>query len=123
MFEKPVVANEFVITQGEEGDYFYVIEHGLFEIFVNGQLVLEVGNGGSFGELALMYNVSNIYFLIIFFLLNKNQYLIFTCFNRRHVLQLSEQKPMEHYGLLAERHFYVPSLAAFIENAKLMKTF
>ena len=65
MFEKPVVANEFVITQGEEGDYFYVIEHGLFEIFVNGQLVLEIGNGGSFGELALMYNVSNIHFLII----------------------------------------------------------
>ncbi|CAG8444074.1 15314_t:CDS:2 [Funneliformis caledonium] len=56
MFEKPVVANEIVIRQGDEGDYFYVIEHGIFEIFVNGQLVLEVGNGGSFGELALMYN-------------------------------------------------------------------
>uniref|UniRef100_A0A1D1YFA6 cAMP-dependent protein kinase regulatory subunit n=1 Tax=Anthurium amnicola TaxID=1678845 RepID=A0A1D1YFA6_9ARAE len=56
MFEKPVVANELVIKQGEEGDYFYVIEHGLFEIFVNGQLVLEIGDGGSFGELALMYN-------------------------------------------------------------------
>ncbi|GES99402.1 cAMP-dependent protein kinase type I regulatory subunit isoform X3 [Rhizophagus clarus] len=56
MFEKPVVANELVIKQGEEGDYFYVIEHGLFEIFVHGQLVLEIGDGGSFGELALMYN-------------------------------------------------------------------
>src|SRR2546423_1802719 len=67
MFEKPVVANEFVITQGEEGDYFYVIEHGLFEIFVNGQLIVEVGNGGSFGELALMYNVSKIYYLIVFY--------------------------------------------------------
>ena len=61
MFEKPVVANEFVIKQEDEGDYFYVIEHGLFEIFVNGQLVLEVGNGGSFGELALMYNVRNLW--------------------------------------------------------------
>lgn len=60
MFEKPVVANELVIKQGEEGDYFYVIEHGLFEIFVHGQLVLEIGDGGSFGELALMYNVSDI---------------------------------------------------------------
>ena len=60
MFEKHVVANEIIIKQGEEGDYFYVIEHGLFEIFVNSQLVLEVGNGGSFGELALMYNVSNV---------------------------------------------------------------
>ncbi|RGB27384.1 cyclic nucleotide-binding-like protein [Rhizophagus diaphanus] len=56
MFEKSVVANEIVIKQGDEGDYFYVIEHGLFEIFVNGQLVLEIGDGGSFGELALMYN-------------------------------------------------------------------
>ena len=58
MVKKSVVANETVIKQGDEGDFFYVIEHGLFEIFVNGQLVLEVGNGGSFGELALMYNVS-----------------------------------------------------------------
>ncbi|CAI2166887.1 9912_t:CDS:2 [Funneliformis geosporum] len=56
MFEKSVMANDIVIRQGDEGDYFYAIEHGIFEIFVNGQLVLEVGNGGSFGELALMYN-------------------------------------------------------------------
>ncbi|CAG8686717.1 2230_t:CDS:2, partial [Cetraspora pellucida] len=56
MFEKTVQKNEIIITQGEEGDNFYVIEHGIFEIFVDDKLVLVVADGGSFGELALMYN-------------------------------------------------------------------
>ncbi|CAG8503667.1 30108_t:CDS:2, partial [Racocetra persica] len=56
MFEKIVHKNETIITQGEEGDNFYVIEHGMFEIFVDDKLVLVVADGGSFGELALMYN-------------------------------------------------------------------
>ncbi|KAF2234331.1 camp-dependent protein kinase-like protein regulatory subunit [Viridothelium virens] len=57
-----------VITQGDEGDYFYVVERGSFAIYVNpsgrlesgteglGNKVGECGPGGSFGELALMYN-------------------------------------------------------------------
>jgi cAMP-dependent protein kinase regulator len=57
-----------VITQGDEGDYFYVVERGVFAIYVNpsgrleagadglGNRVAECGPGGSFGELALMYN-------------------------------------------------------------------
>lgn len=57
-----------VITQGDAGDYFYVVEKGNFEIYVNssgtiapgpegmGKLVTTIGPGGSFGELALMYN-------------------------------------------------------------------
>ncbi|CAG8771437.1 43936_t:CDS:2 [Gigaspora margarita] len=56
MFEKIVHKDETIITQGEEGDNFYVIEHGMFEIFVDDKLVLVVADGGSFGELALMYN-------------------------------------------------------------------
>ncbi|CAG8436381.1 5954_t:CDS:2, partial [Scutellospora calospora] len=56
MFEKIVHKNETIITQGEEGDNFYVIEHGMFEIFVDDKSVLIVADGGSFGELALMYN-------------------------------------------------------------------
>jgi cAMP-dependent protein kinase regulator len=57
-----------VIVQGDVGDYFYVVENGCFHIYVNpsgkcepgpdgmGNKVTTVGPGGSFGELALMYN-------------------------------------------------------------------
>jgi cAMP-dependent protein kinase regulator len=61
MAEKKVVAGEVVIQQGGIGDYFYVVEEGAFDVFVakggNPPVkVTEYGNGGSFGELALMYN-------------------------------------------------------------------
>jgi cAMP-dependent protein kinase regulator len=57
-----------VISQGDQGDYFYVVESGNFDIFVSasgkiesgpdgmGKQVSTTGPGTSFGELALMYN-------------------------------------------------------------------
>lgn len=57
-----------VITQGDSGDFFYVIEKGSFDIYVNSSGTVQAGPeglgtkvdtiqaGGSFGELALMYN-------------------------------------------------------------------
>ncbi|XP_013792283.1 cAMP-dependent protein kinase type I-beta regulatory subunit-like, partial [Limulus polyphemus] len=53
----PVVhsAGEKVIQQGDEGDNFYVIDQGEVEVFVNDHLVTTIGEGGSFGELALIY--------------------------------------------------------------------
>lgn len=56
MFEKTVKAEEIIIKQGDEGDNFYVVDQGVFDIFVNDIKVVEVKEGGSFGELALMYN-------------------------------------------------------------------
>ncbi|KIY03053.1 uncharacterized protein Z520_01519 [Fonsecaea multimorphosa CBS 102226] len=69
LMEKTIPApNIKVITQGDEGDYFYVIESGDFDIYINpsgaveagpegmGNKVATIGPGGSFGELALMYN-------------------------------------------------------------------
>eukprot|EP00128_Syssomonas_multiformis_P017607 Colp12_sorted_trinity150504_noHs@20802 len=62
MFERKVEAGEVVIQQGDEGDNFYVIDSGLFEVFVKqpnepeAKKVLEVKAGDSFGELALLYN-------------------------------------------------------------------
>ncbi|OAP65327.1 hypothetical protein AYL99_01299 [Fonsecaea erecta] len=69
LVEKSIPApNIKVITQGDEGDYFYVIESGDFDIYINpsgaveagpdgmGNKVATIGPGGSFGELALMYN-------------------------------------------------------------------
>jgi len=44
-----------IIPPGDEGDNFYVIDQGEVEIFVNGELATTIGEGGSFGELALIY--------------------------------------------------------------------
>jgi CRP-like cAMP-binding protein len=49
-------SNENIITQGEEGDYFYIIEQGTFTVLVNDTPVATLGHGKSFGELALLYN-------------------------------------------------------------------
>jgi cAMP-dependent protein kinase regulator len=45
-----------IISQGDSGDHFYIVESGNFDILVNGNKVGSVGPGGSFGELALLYN-------------------------------------------------------------------
>uniref|UniRef100_A0A9L0RUF7 Protein kinase cAMP-dependent type II regulatory subunit beta n=1 Tax=Equus caballus TaxID=9796 RepID=A0A9L0RUF7_HORSE len=60
MFEKLVNEGEHVIDQGDDGDNFYVIDRGTFDIYVKcdgvGRCVGNYDNRGSFGELALMYN-------------------------------------------------------------------
>ena len=55
MFEVKVEPGTNVITQGEEGDNFYVIDDGTCDVIVNGNNVAQLKNGDSFGELALMY--------------------------------------------------------------------
>jgi cAMP-dependent protein kinase regulator len=54
--EKHVPANTDIIVQGDEGDFFYVLESGEVEIIKDGQSLGKSGAGVSFGELALMYN-------------------------------------------------------------------
>ncbi len=79
MWEKPVHQNEIIIRQGnksiisftiislffsgDDGDNFYVIDNGVYEIHVSKEAdfrnpikVGEYNQTGSFGELALMYN-------------------------------------------------------------------
>lgn len=69
LVEKPIPAKDIkVISQGDAGDYFYIVERGIFDIYVNssgsvqpgpdgmGVKVNTIHPGGSFGELALMYN-------------------------------------------------------------------
>ena len=72
MEEVHVVPNEVVIRQGDQGDYFYVVEDGFLLCYVAahgqgrqaqnhahhpefGKKVADYGSGSSFGELALMY--------------------------------------------------------------------
>jgi cAMP-dependent protein kinase regulator len=50
-----VDANEVVIQQGSEGDYFYVIYSGSVNYIVNGVQVGSGSAGDSFGELSLLY--------------------------------------------------------------------
>ncbi|KAJ1129431.1 hypothetical protein NDU88_007801 [Pleurodeles waltl] len=55
MFSVIYIAGETVILQGDEGDNFYVIDQGEMDVYVNNEWVTSIGEGGSFGELALIY--------------------------------------------------------------------
>lgn len=61
MFEKTVSQGDEIIRQGDDGDNFYVIDTGKYEIYVDidgkKKLVGNYNNEGFFGELALMYNM------------------------------------------------------------------
>ncbi|EGG05042.1 uncharacterized protein MELLADRAFT_75083 [Melampsora larici-populina 98AG31] len=58
MSELKVSLGTEVIVQGGVGDFFYVVEEGTFDVYVRApaKKVHSYGPGGSFGELALMYN-------------------------------------------------------------------
>ncbi|KAL4138772.1 hypothetical protein PRIC2_002276 [Phytophthora ramorum] len=56
MAEKTACAGEVVIKEGDTGDFFYIVETGLFSISVHGNVVNTVQRGATFGELALVYN-------------------------------------------------------------------
>lgn len=57
MFGRDVAPGDVIIEQGDDGDNFYVIESGVYDIQVNKQNVGQYTEKGSFGELALMYNM------------------------------------------------------------------
>ncbi|XP_072743530.1 cAMP-dependent protein kinase type II regulatory subunit isoform X2 [Anoplolepis gracilipes] len=63
MFEKTVQPGEFIIRQGDDGDNFYVIERGKFDVYVKDPVttaenhIHTYDNRGAFGELALLYNM------------------------------------------------------------------
>merc|ERR1712038_1307363 len=60
MFEKVVEPGENIIVEGDDGDYFYIIEKGQFDCLklIDGEQkkVFQYEDKGSFCELALMYN-------------------------------------------------------------------
>jgi len=62
MFEHKVKAGDTVIRQGDDGDYFYVVEDGVYHALINEEdgsmkKVFEYNGEGNFGELALLYNM------------------------------------------------------------------
>lgn len=63
-FHRQVEVGEILIEQGADGDFFYIVDTGIYEIFVQRhadmppERVMVVAEPGmSFGELALMYSV------------------------------------------------------------------
>lgn len=51
-----VTPGENIITQGQDGDYFYIVESGKFTVLVDDKPVSSLAESNSFGELALLYN-------------------------------------------------------------------
>lgn len=49
-----VPAGEVVVTEGEAGDLFYVVESGALDVSLRGEAVRVLGPGQAFGELALL---------------------------------------------------------------------
>ena len=55
MYMDKFISGETVIQQGDHGDNFYIIHSGEVEVIVDSRLVKIIGEGGSFGELALIH--------------------------------------------------------------------
>ncbi|KAK9506733.1 hypothetical protein O3M35_008612 [Rhynocoris fuscipes] len=59
-FSKTVTKGEEIIREGDDGDYFYVIDNGIYNVFKNidgkEKKIYTYYHSGSFGELALLYN-------------------------------------------------------------------
>lgn len=54
--ERVLKPGDVVIKQGDQGDAWYIVETGTFDIIVNGAKLASRGPGDAFGELALLYN-------------------------------------------------------------------
>lgn len=54
--EKSIPNGTEIITQGDVGDYFYIIESGSVDFYKDGAKVNSAASGSSFGELALLHN-------------------------------------------------------------------
>jgi CRP-like cAMP-binding protein len=52
-----VAAGEVIITQGEPGDHFYIIEAGEVEVLADGVPLRRQRDGECFGEIALLRDV------------------------------------------------------------------
>ena len=52
--KKEVAAGVDIITQGEEGDDFFLLDKGRVDIIIHGKTVAQLGSGSYFGEIALL---------------------------------------------------------------------
>lgn len=116
MWLRPVPQGQSIITQGDNGDFFYVVESGQFDIFVTGKdgvtaKVASRGPGSSFGELALMYNSPRA--ATVTALAQAAVWAVDRWTFRRVVAQISDQVLREYERLLGQ----VPSFGQFLSRA------
>ena len=55
LFQETFQPGDVIMRQGDEGDNFYIIDQGRVKVKINDEVVTEISEGGSFGELALIY--------------------------------------------------------------------
>eukprot|EP00092_Neocalanus_flemingeri_P006956 GFUD01007508.1.p1 GENE.GFUD01007508.1~~GFUD01007508.1.p1 ORF type:complete len:285 (+),score=65.81 GFUD01007508.1:74-928(+) len=58
MFNIIAKPGDLIIKQGDEGDNFYIIEQGEVDLCIDGKKGVSIGEGGTFGELALIYSTA-----------------------------------------------------------------
>lgn len=56
MDQKVFEAGETIIEEGDDGDFFYVIDNGDVDCFRGKKMIYQYRGSGAFGELAIMYN-------------------------------------------------------------------
>jgi MFS family permease len=56
--EVSVAAGDVVVTEGEQGDRFYAIADGSFDVVIGGRHITTSERGAGFGEVALLANVA-----------------------------------------------------------------
>ena len=52
----PATAGQAIVVQGENGDRYYAIADGEFEVVVDGRRIATLGRGDGFGEIALLHD-------------------------------------------------------------------
>lgn len=56
MFYCKTEKEQYVFRQFDEATCFFVIDHGQVDVIIDGDVKKSLGEGSSFGELALLYN-------------------------------------------------------------------
>ena len=52
-----IAAGDTVVTEGDVGDRFFIIESGTVDVTIRGEHIRTLGAGGSFGEIALLRDI------------------------------------------------------------------
>lgn len=117
MYKLNVSQGEAIITQGEKGDNFYLVQEGEFDIFVQKndqrEKVNHAGPGTSFGELALLYNAPRAASVIS--LCDSKVWALDRYTFRNNLMTVSKQKLSEYESFLKE----VPILSSLIRGERL----